>query len=101
MMFERIQMGKRLTPNRIRARRALFTLRNMLKVRYQYGQFDREQIYMRVNPRSFMMGLGYGSTAKSQNPLKLTMLQESEISMEMKNELKRVDTQGNMPFKNE
>jgi hypothetical protein len=34
MMFERIQMGKRLTPNRIKARRALFTLRNMLKVRY-------------------------------------------------------------------
>jgi len=34
MMFDRIQMGKRLTPARIRARRALFILRNMRKIRY-------------------------------------------------------------------
>ena len=34
MMFERIQIGKKLTPTRIKARRALFTLRNMMRVRY-------------------------------------------------------------------
>jgi ribosomal protein L30E len=59
---------------------------------------------MRVNPRSFMMGLGYGSATKSisKNPLKLSMVQESEISMELKEELKKVDSQSNnMAFKYE
>jgi hypothetical protein len=77
MMFERIELGKRLTPARIRARRALFTLRNMLKVRYQLGLFTNEKLPMSVNPRSFMMGLGYGSkTNDNANPLKLTLMQE-------------------------
>lgn len=63
MMFDRIQMGKKLTPTRIKARRALFTLRNMMRVRYQVGHINEKQkVLMRINPRSFMMGLGYGVT---------------------------------------
>ncbi len=67
MMFERIQLGKKLTPNRIRARRALFTLRNMMRVRYQVGHMsERQKVPMRVNPRSFMMGLGFGLSGVGQ-----------------------------------
>ena len=61
MMFNRIQLGKKLTPSRIKARRALFTLRNMMRVRYQVGYInDKQRVTLRLNPRSFMMGLGYG-----------------------------------------
>lgn len=67
MMFDRIQLGKKLTPNRIRARRALFTLRNMMRVRYQVGHMsERQKVPMRVNPRSFMMGLGFGLSGVGQ-----------------------------------
>jgi hypothetical protein len=67
MMFDRIQIGKKLTPTRIKARRALFTLRNMMRVRYQVGHMnERQRVPMRVNPRSFMMGLGFGVTGVGQ-----------------------------------
>jgi hypothetical protein len=77
MMFERIAMGKRLSPMRIKMRRARFIIRNMLKVRYQLGLFDKEIVRMSVNARSFMMGIGYGNkNTENGNPLKLSLMQE-------------------------
>ena len=35
MLLERVKLGKKLTPMVLKARRAYFTLRNMLQVKYR------------------------------------------------------------------
>ncbi len=75
MMLSRVELGKRLTPNRIRARRAFFTLRNMIRI--QYKGIDGTPLALRVNPLSFMTGAHFGqSTAENSSGLKREIIEE-------------------------
>ena len=78
MMLQRMQMTKLISPIFLKVRKALFMIKFMLKVIYKpiisstpialkdastVLDFNESSLLtMRINPKSFMMGVGYGST---------------------------------------
>ena len=55
MMLDRVALGKRFKKYTVRARRAFFTLRHMVKVRYQGVDINNPpSMVLRINPMSFI-----------------------------------------------
>lgn len=79
---------------KIKLRRCLFTIRNMLRCSYRQlmTRPNGSVLNLRVNPKSFMMGVGYGVKSTSANKAALQMhnaLEEQAVVKELKAELMR------------
>lgn len=56
MMLQRSEMGKRLTPSRVKLRKAKFLLRKMMKTNYQSLDMNSQACF-RVHPAKFFFNM--------------------------------------------
>ena len=94
MMLDRIALAKHFKKYTVRARRAFFTLRHMVKVKYQGVEISNApSMMLRVNPMSFIQGGAFGGSQVTAGPLKAqTAIQRQEVKREVMEELTKMLT---------